>query len=693
MSITDFLFQGSPPPSVTTYGSTTASLPPWFEAYQQALLGRANIVASEQYQPYSAPAQTAYDQLGAARIAPFNQNTQTGWQMGQTAATSYQPSLASATTATQGALSGPTGYQNAQPALSASTNAPTGLQIAQPMLNAGANASSVGAAQPYIGAATTAPSGYSVAQPGLAAGMSADSQAGAQPYYNQGLAAPTGAAVAAPNLNAAAGASSVGAANPMYTGALAAPSGAEVAAPNINAAASASGAAAANPYYAGALSAPSGYEVAQPGIASSNTGWPAASAEYMNPFTDQVANRVAQLSNRNLMENVLPNINDNFVRTGMLGSSRNGEFTSRAVRDQGESLQGALSSLYSGAWNTGAQQYQTDAQRRLQGAATAGGLQNQDVTNQMGVGTNLGNLVNTDAGRDLQAGVAQGQLQNEDITNQLGVGTNLGALTNADANRDATVGATQGTLQNQAISNILGTGTNIGNLMNNDASRQLQGASTAGALQNQNVTNLLTAGNTVGALSSNDANRDISAGQIAGNLQNSNITNLQNAGQIAGSLTNADRTTTGALGQNMANLAGREQSLGITGAAAYEGIGQQQQQQQQQLLDMMYNNFLEQRQYPQTQTAFMNNMIRGLQAPTSTSNTTTAPASNYNAPPFAQLLGTGLTLQSLLGRARGGRVRDPRNYARGGRVVADPVFKRLPRGYLTADAPMKRAAR
>jgi hypothetical protein len=39
MSLSDFLFQGSPPPSVTTYGSSSASMPAWFEDYQKGILG------------------------------------------------------------------------------------------------------------------------------------------------------------------------------------------------------------------------------------------------------------------------------------------------------------------------------------------------------------------------------------------------------------------------------------------------------------------------------------------------------------------------------------------------------------------------------------------------------------------------------------------------------------------------------
>lgn len=402
MSLTDFLFSGSPPPSVTTYGSTTASLPPWFEAYQQALLGKGNVIAGEAYQPFQAPNQTAYDQLAKARQAGFTPDTLTGWGMGRDAAGSYLPAQNAATDATMGAL--------------------------------GQSAS--GAASPLIQNAT---------------GMPSASNAGG-----------------------------------------------------------------------GYLSA------------AANT-WPSAASSYMNPFTDLAANRMAELSNRNLTENILPGINDNFVKSGMFGSSRQGDFTNRAVRDQQNELTGSLGQLYSNQFNQAAQQFGADQSRLA------------------------------------------------------------------------------------------------------------------------------------------------SIGQTAGNLQSADMQNMLSAANLTGNFMNADRSTTGTLGQNLSTLGSNAQRLGLTGASIYQGIGQQQQQQQQNLLDMMYGNFQEQRDFPKSQAYFMNDMIRGLQAPQSTQTTSTGPANTYSAPPFAQILGAATGIGSLFnsfGKARGGRI----NYKRGGRVY-------VPRGgYLSRAA-------
>lgn len=55
MGVLDFLFEGSPPPSTTTYGSTVENMPQWLSDYTQALIARANVVAAEPYQAYQGP--------------------------------------------------------------------------------------------------------------------------------------------------------------------------------------------------------------------------------------------------------------------------------------------------------------------------------------------------------------------------------------------------------------------------------------------------------------------------------------------------------------------------------------------------------------------------------------------------------------------------------------------------------------
>lgn len=109
MALTDFLFNGSPPPSVTTYSSSTANLPVWYSDYTEALLGKANAVAAEPYQAYGGP-----------RIADFNGDQQNAFAATRNNMGAYQPALdAAAGTAFDAAHANP--LNAAQPALDAAS--------------------------------------------------------------------------------------------------------------------------------------------------------------------------------------------------------------------------------------------------------------------------------------------------------------------------------------------------------------------------------------------------------------------------------------------------------------------------------------------------------------------------------------------------------------------------------------------
>jgi hypothetical protein len=54
---------------------------------------------------------------------------------------------------------------------------------------------------------------------------------------------------------------------------------------------------------------------------------------YMDPYQEAVVNRIAQLGNRNLEENILPQLEAKFVRLGQHGGSRHGQLAKHAARD------------------------------------------------------------------------------------------------------------------------------------------------------------------------------------------------------------------------------------------------------------------------------------------------------------------------------------------------------------------------
>lgn len=55
MGALDFLFEGSPPKSTTTYGESIQGIPTWLSDYTQGVISKANAVAAEPYQQYGGP--------------------------------------------------------------------------------------------------------------------------------------------------------------------------------------------------------------------------------------------------------------------------------------------------------------------------------------------------------------------------------------------------------------------------------------------------------------------------------------------------------------------------------------------------------------------------------------------------------------------------------------------------------------
>lgn len=121
-------------------------------------------------------------------------------------------------------------------------------------------------------------------------------------------------------------------------------------------------------------------------------------------------------------------------------------------------------------------------------------------------------------------------------------------------------------------------------------------------------------------------------------------------------------------GAQLSEIGTNLQGLGLRDAAALEAIGGTQQGQTQRNLDLAYQDFLEQRDYPRTNVSFLSNVIRGLPMNTSTSSTTTGPATASQQSPsgLAQLTGAGLGIYGL-GNSLGW-------FAKGGKVKKRPAL-------------------
>lgn len=95
---------------------------------------------------------------------------------------------------------------------------------------------------------------------------------------------------------------------------------------------------------------------------------PQAVGSYMNPYESNVMDVMAQRGQRNLTENLLPQVNSTFAGAGQFGSTRNADFTNRALRDTNQNIMDQQAQLA----QTGFQNAQTTAMSDMQRQAALG---------------------------------------------------------------------------------------------------------------------------------------------------------------------------------------------------------------------------------------------------------------------------------------------------------------------------------
>lgn len=139
----------------------------------------------------------------------------------------------------------------------------------------------------------------------------------------------------------------------------------------------------------------SGMGAAQPYLAGASTTFPQAVGQYMNPYTQNVVNRISDLGVRQLQEKFLPAIGEEFTRAGQFGGSRMGEFGARALRDVQEAVLGEQAKALESGYKTAADIYGADVSRMADLARISGGLGAQDVQSLMGLAGKYGELGTT----------------------------------------------------------------------------------------------------------------------------------------------------------------------------------------------------------------------------------------------------------------------------------------------------------
>ncbi len=190
------------------------------------------------------------------------------------------------------------------------------------------------------------------------------------------------------------GRSALGAAQP-YFGQAAGMSGVTAATPGLQQGAG---------YIAGSTNA-LGLQMAQPYLAQAGQTAAQTVGQYMNPYQEQVVNRIGQLGTRALQEQVLPGIESEMIRAGQFGGTRQAELTGRAIRDAIEGISAQQSAALQQGYSQAQQTAQADLARQAQLASTAGGLGGAQQQALLGAGSQMADI------RQAYGALTQGQQQ------------------------------------------------------------------------------------------------------------------------------------------------------------------------------------------------------------------------------------------------------------------------------------------
>jgi len=167
-----------------------------------------------------------------------------------------------------------------------------------------------------------------------------------------------------------------------------------------------------------------------------------------------------------------------------------------------------------------------------------------------------------------------------------------------------------------------------------DVGRLAQLAGTVGQLSTSDLNRMLESGVRVadigakmGQLTSDDASRIAEIGKATGQLTQQDAANLARIAESKGQLTQQDAANLQNLASKYSMLGETAQGLGLRGAEAVTGVGAKERAMQQANLDLAYQDFLKQEQYPKEQIKFLSDVLGGVQLPqTTVTQSTTTPA-------------------------------------------------------------------
>jgi hypothetical protein len=176
----------------------------------------------------------------------------------------------------------------------------------------------------------------------------------------------------------------------------------------------------------------SGAGAAQPYLNAAGQSSVSNIGSYMNPYTQNVTDQIAKLGARNLSENLLPAVSDQFIRAGQFGSSGMGTFGGRALRDTQEAILNQQNQALQSGYTQALGASQADLARQATLGQTAGQLTQAGQQNLGTIGAQTAATAQAEAARQ-----AQTQQQVADLAKM------QQGLTTADAAALEAVGSAQ----------------------------------------------------------------------------------------------------------------------------------------------------------------------------------------------------------------------------------------------------------
>ena len=155
-------------------------------------------------------------------------------------------------------------------------------------------------------------------------------------------------------------------------------------------------------------------------------------SQYNSPYQQGVMDVIAKQGARNLSENLLPAVSDQFIKAGQFGGTRMGEFGSRALRDTQESILNQQAQAAQQGYGQALSASQADLARQAQLAGTVGSISGADLSRVLQGAGQYQNLAQT-------AGSLTGQ-QQQNLTN---LGQTTGQMTAQQMQNLASLGQAQ----------------------------------------------------------------------------------------------------------------------------------------------------------------------------------------------------------------------------------------------------------